>query len=68
MILTVEKDTLPGRGPDHATGEARQRREAMLRCLRRMGFYDPEALLDAEDAARTEDRSPDGLPSLPRAA
>ena len=72
MILTVEKNTLPGRGPDHAPRETRQRREAMIRCLRRMGFHDPEALLDADEAARTREVSASvsasGMPTLPRAA
>lgn len=61
MILHT---STPQRCPrqDDRDGESRQRRLSLLRCLERMGFYDPEGLL-ADSLAAVTPASP--LPSQP---
>lgn len=57
MILRLEN---PG-PPSRDIGEARERHLSLLRCLQRMGFYDPIALigpLPAEPEASAAEDTP----------
>lgn len=63
MILTFEGQTA---APLVPRGEATQRHAALVRCLKRMGFYDPEALIAsaaAQEAEAVLRRSPPARPA-----
>ena len=66
MILHNDNPEERGSRP---LGEARERHEALLRALRRMGFHDPEGLAGPPPAAPAPAVLPTGFDDeLPRAA
>lgn len=51
MILTFEYQTAAPQAP---RGESAERHAALVRCLKRMGFFDPEALIASAAAQEAE--------------